>query len=81
MITLRSASGGHGKLQLGGDGIIVAQSAANSLGVKAGDTVTLRDGSMRHGEVKVSAVTRNLIGSNVYVSEVCTRKHSACRRR
>ncbi len=26
MITLRSASGGHGKLQLGGDGIIVAQS-------------------------------------------------------
>lgn len=69
MITLRSASGGHGKLQLGGDGIIVAQSAANSLGVKAGDTVTLRDGSMRHGEVKVSAVTRNLIGSNVYVSE------------
>ncbi len=45
MITLRSASGGNGKLQLAGDGIIVAQSAANSLGVKAGDTVTLRDGS------------------------------------
>ena len=74
MITLRSASGGHGKLQLGGDGIIVAQSAANSLGVKAGDTVTLRDGSMRHGEVKVSAVTRNLIGSNVYVSESLYKK-------
>ena len=30
--------------------------------------------SMRHGEVKVSAVTRNLIGSNVYVSESLYKK-------
>ena len=29
---------------------------------------------MRHGEVKVSAVTRNLIGSNVYVSESLYKK-------
>ena len=69
MITLRSASAARQAAAWGRCIMRHGKSAANSLGVKAGDTVTLRDGSMRHGEVKVSAVTRNLIGSNVYVSE------------
>lgn len=54
---------------LGDDGVIVAQSAAQSLGVKAGDEIMLRaDGRQPH-RVKVSAVTRSLIGAEVFIAE------------
>lgn len=78
MIALRDATGDHEELTLGtaggsasgaSGGVIVDQSAANALGVKAGDTVTLHDANMRIGEAKVAAVSRNLIGANVYMTE------------
>lgn len=69
MIALRDAGRGHDELTLGADDVIVSQSAASSLGVGAGDTVTLVDGDMRRGEVTVSAVSRGVIGSDVYVGE------------
>lgn len=69
MIALNDVSGGHGVLSLDDSGVIVAQSASNVLGVEAGDTITLRDGAMRHADVKVAAISRNLIGSDVYISE------------
>lgn len=50
-------------------GVIVSQSAANALGVRAGDTVTLRGGGMTRAKARVAAVTRSLVGSDVYVSE------------
>ena len=62
-------SASSGTLRLDSGGVIVEQSAANTLGVGNGDTVTLRDGGMDRGEVMVTAVNRNLIGSNVYISE------------
>ena len=77
MVDLRDAAGAHEEIKLGGaspssgspsSGVILDQSAANALDVRAGDVVTLRDGSMRTGEATVSAVTRNLIGSNVTMS-------------
>ena len=81
MIDLRDAadgsrfgrSGGGDALTLGDDGAIVAQSAANALGVEAGDTIRLRDSSMRTADVTVAAVSRNLIGSDVYLSETLYR--------
>lgn len=68
MISLRDVAGSHGTVTLGDNGVIVAQSAAKALGVEAGDTVALTDGQMRHGEARVAAVSRNLIGSDVYIS-------------
>ena len=58
MITLRSASGGHGKLQLGGDGIIVAQSAANSLGVKAGKLIGDRESEILRAKILREELSR-----------------------
>lgn len=74
MVTLKNAAGDHATQVLNNDGVIVTQSAANALGVSGGDGVMLRDGEMRPGEVKVSAVIRNLIGSDVYISESLYKK-------
>lgn len=62
-------SGTKGAVSLGDDGVIVSQSAASAMGVNAGDTVTLTNGNGVQGDAYVSAVTRSVIGSDVYVSE------------
>ena len=62
-------SGTKGAVSLGDDGVIVSQSAASAMGVNAGDTVTLTNGNEVQGDAYVSAVTRSVIGSDVYVSE------------
>ncbi len=58
-----------GTVSLGDDGVIVSQSAASAMGVNAGDTVTLTNGNEVQADAYVSAVTRSVIGSDVYVSE------------
>lgn len=58
-----------GTVALDDSGVIVSQSAANSLNIHAGDTVTLGNGGSSRAKVQVTAVTRNLIGSDVYISE------------
>ena len=58
-----------GTVSLGDDGVIVSQSAASAMGVNAGDTVTLTNGNEVQADAYVSAVTRGVIGSDVYVSE------------
>lgn len=60
---------GGGTVALDDSGVIVSQSAANSLNIHAGDTVTLGNGGSSRAKVQVTAVTRNLIGSDVYISE------------
>lgn len=62
-------SGTKDAISLGDDGVIVSQSAASAMGVNAGDTVTLTNGNEVQGDAYVSAVTRSVIGSDVYVSE------------
>ncbi|RHL97382.1 ABC transporter permease [Bifidobacterium pseudocatenulatum] len=62
-------SGTKGTVSLGDDGVIVSQSAASAMGVNAGDTVTLTNGNEVQADAYVSAVTRSVIGSDVYVSE------------
>lgn len=61
-------------ISLGDDGVIVSQSAASAMGVNAGDTVTLTNGNEVQGDAYVSAVTRSVIGSDVYVSETYYRQ-------
>jgi putative ABC transport system permease protein len=62
-------SGTKDAISLGDDGVIVSQSAASAMGVNAGDTVTLTNGDEVQADAYVSAVTRSVIGSDVYVSE------------
>ena len=63
-----------GTVSLDDDGVIVSQSAASAMGVNAGDTVTLTNGSEVQAEAHVSAVIRSVIGSDVYVSETYYRQ-------
>ncbi|KFI68099.1 ABC transporter permease [Bifidobacterium magnum] len=49
--------------------IIVPQSAANSLGIHAGERVGLENGQGTVAHIRVQAVTRNLIGASVFISE------------
>ena len=60
---------GGGTVALDDSGVIVSQSAADSLNIHAGDTVTLGNGGSSRAKVQATAVTRNLIGSDVYISE------------
>ncbi|MEE1295967.1 MAG: FtsX-like permease family protein [Bifidobacterium sp.] len=64
---------GHGEkdtsITLDDSGVIVAQSAAQSLGIKAGQQVSLRPDGSVPAKTTVHAITRNLLGSQVYISE------------
>lgn len=75
MVTLQPVrsswvDGAADTVSLGDDGVIVSQSAASAMGVKAGGMVTLTNGDDMQAEAHVSAVTRSVIGSDVYVSEI-----------
>lgn len=67
-------SGTKDAISLGDDGVIVSQSAASAMGVKAGGMVTLTNGDDMQAEAHVSAVIRSVIGSDVYVSETYYRQ-------
>ena len=74
MVTLQPVrsswvDGAADTVSLGDDGVIVSQSAASAMGVKAGGMVTLTNGDDTQAEAHVSAVIRSVIGSDVYVSE------------
>lgn len=79
MVTLQPVrsswvDGAADTVSLGDDGVIVSQSAASAMGVKAGGTVTLTNGDDTQAEAHVSAVIRSVIGSDVYVSETYYRQ-------
>lgn len=79
MVTLQPVrsswvDGAADTVSLGDDGVIVSQSAASAMGVKAGGMVTLTNGDDMQAEAHVSAVIRSVIGSDVYVSETCYRQ-------
>lgn len=67
-------SGTKDAISLDDDGVIVSQSAASAMGVKAGGMVTLANGDDTQAEAHVSAVIRSVIGSDVYVSETYYRQ-------
>lgn len=79
MVTLQPVrsswvDGAADTVSLGDDGVIVSQSAASAMGVKAGGMVTLTNGGDMQAEAHVSAVIRSVIGSDVYVSETYYRQ-------
>lgn len=79
MVTLQPVrsswvDGADDTVSLGDDGVIVSQSAASAMGVKAGGMVTLTNGDDMQAEAHVSAVIRSVIGSDVYVSETYYRQ-------
>lgn len=51
-----------------GSGVIVSRSAAASLGVKAGDEITLRNGGSERAKARVYAVSESVIGSDLYMT-------------
>ncbi len=53
------------------DGLMVTRSAADVLGLSAGDTVEVQDLSLNQTEVTVSYVTENYLGDMLYISESC----------
>lgn len=67
-------SGTKDAISLDDDGVIVSQSAASAMGVKADGMVTLTNGDDMQAEAHVSAVIRSVIGSDVYVSETYYRQ-------
>lgn len=67
MVDMRDA--GDGKpVTVDDGGVIVSRSAAASLGVEAGSTVSLSGGGPARASVRVEAVSRNLIGTDVYMT-------------
>ena len=79
MVTLQPVrsswvDGAADTVSLGDDGVIVSQSAASAMGVKAGGMVMLTNGDDMQAEAHVSAVIRSVIGSDVYVSETYYRQ-------
>lgn len=79
MVTLQPVrsswvDGAADTVSLGDDGVIVSQSAASAMGVKAGGMVTLTNGDDMQAVAHVSAVIRSVIGSDVYVSETYYRQ-------
>ena len=79
MVTLQPVrsswvDGAADTVSLGDDGVIVSQSAASAMGVKAGGMVTLTNGDDMQAEAHVSAVIRSVIGSDMYVSETYYRQ-------
>lgn len=79
MVTLQPVrsswvDGAADTVSLGDDGVIVSQSAASAMGVKAGGMVTLTNGDDMQAEAHVSAVIRSVIGADVYVSETYYRQ-------
>lgn len=79
MVTLQPVrsswvDGAADTVSLGDDGVIVSQSAASAMSVKAGGMVTLTNGDDMQAEAHVSAVIRSVIGSDVYVSETYYRQ-------
>lgn len=79
MVTLQPVrsswvDGAADTVSLGDDGVIVSQSAASAMGVKAGGMVTLTNGDDMQAEAHVSAVIRSVIGLDVYVSETYYRQ-------
>ncbi|MBT1173130.1 FtsX-like permease family protein [Bifidobacterium sp. MA2] len=59
---------GGAALSLSGTGVIVSRSAANALGVAAGDEIALQNGDSERATARVSAVSESVIGSDLYLT-------------
>lgn len=58
-------------VKLTDDGPLISQSAAASLDINRGNEITVTNASFKRATVKVNAIVRNLIGSNMYMTSKC----------
>ena len=71
MVRLQDVNNNLQNISLDDDGPLLSQSAASSLGIASGNYITITNSSFKRAKVKLRAVVRNLIGSNIYMTSRC----------
>lgn len=71
MVRLQDVNNNLQNISLNDDGPLLSQSAASSLGIASGNYITITNSSFKRAKVKLCAVVRNLIGSNIYMTSRC----------
>lgn len=71
MVRLQDVNNNLQNISLNDDGPLISQSAASSLGIASGNYITITNSSFKRAKVKLRAIVRNLIGSNIYMTSRC----------
>ena len=71
LVRLQNIDNNLQPVKLTDDGPLLSQSAAASLDINRGNEITLTNASFKRATVKVNAIVRNLIGSNMYMTSKC----------
>ena len=71
LVRLQNIDNNLQTVELTDDGPLLSQSAAASLDINRGDEITVTNTSFKRATVKVRAIVRNLIGSNMYMTQRC----------
>lgn len=71
MVRLQDVNNNLQNISLDDDGPLLSQSAASSLGIASGNYITITNSSFKRAKVKLRAIVRNLIGSNIYMTSRC----------
>lgn len=71
LVRLQNIDNNLKTIKLTDDGPLLSQSAAASLDINRGDAITVTNTSFKRATVKVHAIVRNLIGSNMYMTQRC----------
>ncbi|EIK84087.1 FtsX-like permease family protein [Gardnerella sp. KA00603] len=71
LVRLQNIDNNLQPVKLTDDGPLLSQSAAASLDINRGNEITVTNASFKRATVKVNAIVRNLIGSNMYMTSRC----------
>lgn len=71
LVRLQNIDNNLQPVKLTDDGPLLSQSAAASLDINRGNEITVTNASFKRATVKVNAIVRNLIGSNMYMTAKC----------
>ena len=71
LVRLQNIDNNLQPVKLTDDGPLLSQSAAASLDINRGNEITVTNASFKRATVKVNAIVRNLIGSNMYMTSKC----------
>ncbi|WP_019261692.1 ABC transporter permease [Gardnerella vaginalis] len=71
MVRLQDVNNNLQNISLNDDGPLLSQSAASSLGIANGNYITITNSSFKRAKVRLRAIVRNLIGSNIYMTSSC----------
>lgn len=71
LVQLQNIDNNLQPVKLTDDGPLLSQSAAASLDINRGNEITVTNASFKRATVKVNAIVRNLIGSNMYMTSRC----------